>query len=84
MKRQGWGRVVDLCSPDRVDAPVRSLEHGSAEEALRTVTRTAAREWAPTGVFLPPHDDRPPRAEGPRARPGKPRAGAAAGGVRDP
>ena len=27
-----------------------TLEYNTAKEALRTATRTAAREWAPTGI----------------------------------
>jgi NAD(P)-dependent dehydrogenase (short-subunit alcohol dehydrogenase family) len=29
-----------------------TLEYNAAKEALRTLTRTAAREWAPTGVVV--------------------------------
>lgn len=52
MKERGWGRVVNLCSLNGVNAHMGSLEYNAAKEALRTLTRTAAREWAPTGVVV--------------------------------
>ncbi|GAB2888202.1 SDR family NAD(P)-dependent oxidoreductase [Nocardioides pacificus] len=52
MKAQGWGRVVNMVSLNGVNAHMGSLEYNSAKEALRTLTRTAAREWAPTGVTV--------------------------------
>jgi NAD(P)-dependent dehydrogenase (short-subunit alcohol dehydrogenase family) len=52
MKAKGWGRVVNLCSLNGVNAHMGSLEYNCAKEALRTLTRTAAREWAPTGVTV--------------------------------
>lgn len=52
MKARGWGRVVNLCSLNGVNAHIGSLEYNAAKEALRTLTRTAAREWAPTGVTV--------------------------------
>ncbi|WP_374159032.1 SDR family NAD(P)-dependent oxidoreductase [Mycobacterium sp. G7A2] len=52
MKRRGWGRVINMCSLNGVNAHMGSLEYNAAKEALRTLTRTAAREWAPTGVTV--------------------------------
>lgn len=52
MKAQGWGRVVNMVSLNGVNAHMGTLEYNSAKEALRTLTRTAAREWAPTGVVV--------------------------------
>jgi NAD(P)-dependent dehydrogenase (short-subunit alcohol dehydrogenase family) len=52
MKAKGWGRIVNLCSLNGVNAHIGSLEYNTAKEALRTLTRTAAREWAPTGVTV--------------------------------
>lgn len=49
MKERGWGRVVNMCSLNGVNAHMGSLEYNAAKEALRALTRTAAREWAPTG-----------------------------------
>jgi len=52
MKRNGWGRIVNMCSLNGVNAHMGSLEYNAAKEALRALTRTAAREWAPTGVTV--------------------------------
>lgn len=52
MKARGWGRVINMCSLNGVNAHVGTLEYNSAKEALRALTRTAAREWAPTGVVV--------------------------------
>jgi NAD(P)-dependent dehydrogenase (short-subunit alcohol dehydrogenase family) len=52
MKQNGWGRIVNMCSLNGVNAHMGSLEYNAAKEALRTLTRTAAREWAPTGVTV--------------------------------
>ncbi|MBF6276957.1 MULTISPECIES: SDR family NAD(P)-dependent oxidoreductase [Nocardia] len=52
MQSRGWGRVVNMCSLNGVNAHMGSLEYNAAKEALRALTRTAAREWAPTGVTV--------------------------------
>ncbi|MGI5207384.1 SDR family NAD(P)-dependent oxidoreductase [Spirillospora sp. CA-108201] len=52
MKARGWGRVINMCSLNGVNAHMGTLEYNSAKEALRTLTRTAAREWAPAGVVV--------------------------------
>ncbi|MGY1812478.1 SDR family NAD(P)-dependent oxidoreductase [Blastococcus sp. SYSU D00820] len=52
MAATGWGRVVNMCSLNGVNAHMGTLEYNAAKEALRTLTRTAAREWAPTGVVV--------------------------------
>ncbi|MEU9202153.1 SDR family oxidoreductase [Streptomyces sp. NPDC048332] len=52
MKARGWGRVINMCSLNGVNAHMGTLEYNAAKEALRTLTRTAAREWAPTGVVV--------------------------------
>jgi NAD(P)-dependent dehydrogenase (short-subunit alcohol dehydrogenase family) len=52
MKGNGYGRVINLCSLNGVNAHMGTLEYNCAKEALRTLTRTAAREWAPTGVVV--------------------------------
>jgi NAD(P)-dependent dehydrogenase (short-subunit alcohol dehydrogenase family) len=50
MKQQGWGRIVNMCSLNGVNAHVGTAEYNTAKEALRALTRTAAREWAPHGI----------------------------------
>ncbi len=46
MKASGWGRVITMCSLNGVNAHMYSAEYNSTKEAARTLTRTAAREWA--------------------------------------
>ena len=52
MKAAGWGRIINLCSLNGVNAHMGTLEYNSAKEALRAASRTAAREWAATGVTV--------------------------------
>jgi NAD(P)-dependent dehydrogenase (short-subunit alcohol dehydrogenase family) len=52
MKAQGYGRVINICSLNGVNAHMGTLEYNTAKEALRAATRTAAREWASTGIVL--------------------------------
>ncbi len=46
MKAQRWGRVVNLCSLNGVNAHMYTVHYNMAKEAVRALTRTAAREWA--------------------------------------
>ncbi|NNE72501.1 MAG: SDR family oxidoreductase [Acidimicrobiales bacterium] len=50
MKANGYGRIINMCSLNGVNAHMGTLEYNTAKEALRAATRTAAREWAPTGI----------------------------------
>jgi NAD(P)-dependent dehydrogenase (short-subunit alcohol dehydrogenase family) len=43
MRRQGWGRIINLCSLNGVNAHIGTVEYNSTKEALRALTRTAAR-----------------------------------------
>lgn len=52
MRARGWGRVINLCSLNGVNAHMGTLEYNAAKEALRTLTRTAAREWARYGIVV--------------------------------
>ncbi|MFI0479132.1 SDR family NAD(P)-dependent oxidoreductase [Actinomadura sp. 9N215] len=52
MRARRYGRVINMCSLNGVNAHMGTLEYNSAKEALRTLTRTAAREWAATGVVV--------------------------------
>lgn len=45
-RRLGAGRVINLCSLNGVNAHMYSADYNAAKEALRSLTRTAAREWA--------------------------------------
>ncbi|WP_127782345.1 SDR family oxidoreductase [Rhodococcus sp. X156] len=50
LREHGTGRVINLCSLNGVNAHMYSVQYNAAKEALRTLTRTAAREWAPHQV----------------------------------
>ena len=50
MRENQWGRVINICSLNGVNAHIGSSEYNVGKEALRTYTRTAAREWAPYGI----------------------------------
>ena len=50
MKERGWGRVINKCSLNAVNAHPYSVDYNMAKEALRTLTRSAAREWAAHGI----------------------------------
>lgn len=50
MRDRGWGRIVNLCSLNGVNAHIGTAEYNTAKEALRALTRTAAREWAVHGI----------------------------------
>jgi NAD(P)-dependent dehydrogenase (short-subunit alcohol dehydrogenase family) len=50
MKAQGYGRIINICSLNGVNAHMGTVDYNAAKEALRSATRTAAREWAATGV----------------------------------
>jgi NAD(P)-dependent dehydrogenase (short-subunit alcohol dehydrogenase family) len=52
MRGAGRGRIINLCSLNGVNAHIGTLEYNCAKEALRTLTRTAAREWAPHGIVV--------------------------------
>lgn len=50
MKARQWGRIVNICSLNGVNAHIGSADYNAAKEALRSYTRTAAREWAGFGI----------------------------------
>ena len=52
MKANGWGRIINICSLNGVNAHIGTLDYNCAKEALRTMSRTAAREWAPFGICV--------------------------------
>jgi NAD(P)-dependent dehydrogenase (short-subunit alcohol dehydrogenase family) len=47
MRERGRGRIINLASLNGVNAHVGTVDYNTAKEALRALTRTAAREWAP-------------------------------------
>jgi NAD(P)-dependent dehydrogenase (short-subunit alcohol dehydrogenase family) len=50
MRAQGWGRIINMASLNGVNAHMGSADYNLAKEALRALTRTAAREWARYGI----------------------------------
>jgi NAD(P)-dependent dehydrogenase (short-subunit alcohol dehydrogenase family) len=50
MRERRWGRIVNVCSLNGVNAHMYTAEYNAAKEALRALTRTAAREWARHGI----------------------------------
>jgi len=51
MVKQGGGRIINLCSLNGVNAHMFTADYNAAKEALRALTRTAAREWAPHKIL---------------------------------
>jgi NAD(P)-dependent dehydrogenase (short-subunit alcohol dehydrogenase family) len=50
MRARHWGRIVNICSLNGVNAHMGTAEYNVGKEALRAYTRTAAREWAGYGI----------------------------------
>ena len=50
LKANGTGRIINLCSLNGVNAHQFTSEYNTGKEALRALTRTAAREWARHGI----------------------------------
>lgn len=51
MKARQWGRIVNMCSLNGVNAHMYTVPYNMAKEAVRALTRTAAREWAPHNIL---------------------------------
>lgn len=52
MRSRRWGRIINMVSLNGVNAHMGTLPYNAAKEALRTLTRTAAREWASDGITV--------------------------------
>lgn len=52
MKRAGWGRIVNVGSAAGLVSFKGMAAYGAAKEAIRSLTRTAAREWAHDGIVV--------------------------------
>lgn len=52
MKARGWGRIISLCSLNGVNAHMYTADYNVSKEALRCLTRSAAREWAQHGITV--------------------------------
>ena len=52
MKAQGRGNIINMCSLNGVNAHIGTAEYNTAKEALRALSRSAAREWAGHGIVV--------------------------------
>lgn len=52
MSKQQWGRIINMCSLNGVNAHLYSADYNVSKEALRCLTRSAAREWAGLGITV--------------------------------
>jgi NAD(P)-dependent dehydrogenase (short-subunit alcohol dehydrogenase family) len=52
MKAQGWGRIVNFASSMGITGGRGFAAYNASKEAVRAITRTAAREWAPDGIVV--------------------------------
>ena len=52
MRTQRRGRIINLCTLNGVNAHLHSADYNTAKEALRALTRSAAREWAEHGITV--------------------------------
>jgi NAD(P)-dependent dehydrogenase (short-subunit alcohol dehydrogenase family) len=52
MKRQGWGRIVNFASSMGITGGSGFAAYNASKEAIRALTRTAAREWAMDGIVV--------------------------------
>lgn len=52
MKAQRWGRIINICTLNGINAHMGIVEYNVGKEALRAYSRTAAREWAPFQVCV--------------------------------
>ncbi len=50
MRAKGWGRIINICSLNGVNAHVGTADYNVGKKALRTLTRSVAREWAGLGI----------------------------------
>jgi NAD(P)-dependent dehydrogenase (short-subunit alcohol dehydrogenase family) len=51
MKRQGYGRIVNMGSLNGVNAHMFTAAYNTSKEAMRALSRTAAVEWGPHGII---------------------------------
>ena len=52
MKAQGWGRIVNFASSMGITGGRGFAAYNASKEAVRALTRTAAREWAVDGIVV--------------------------------
>lgn len=49
---QGWGRIVTMGSTSGLTGPLGYAPYSASNEAIRALTRSAAREWGPLGITV--------------------------------
>jgi NAD(P)-dependent dehydrogenase (short-subunit alcohol dehydrogenase family) len=52
MKAQGWGRIVNFVSAAGITGMAGYAAYNASKEAIRALTRTAAREWGRDGIVV--------------------------------
>jgi NAD(P)-dependent dehydrogenase (short-subunit alcohol dehydrogenase family) len=52
MREQRWGRIVTMGSNSGILAPVGYAPYAASNEAIRALTRAAAREWGQFGIVV--------------------------------
>jgi NAD(P)-dependent dehydrogenase (short-subunit alcohol dehydrogenase family) len=52
MRDQGWGRIVNFASSMGITGGTGFAAYNASKEAVRALTRTAAREWARDGIVV--------------------------------
>src|SRR5207249_3916723 len=52
MRDQGWGRIVTMGSSSGMLGPVGYAPYAASNEAIRALTRSAAREWGNYGIVV--------------------------------
>ena len=52
MREQGWGRIVTMGSHAGLQGLAGYGPYGSSKEAIRSLTRSAAREWGEFGIVV--------------------------------
>ena len=52
MKRAGWGRIVNFASSMGIVGGAGFGAYNASKEAIRGITRTAAKEWAADGIVV--------------------------------
>ncbi len=52
MRAQGWGRIVNFASSMGITGGSGFAAYNASKEAIRAITRTAAREWGADGIVV--------------------------------
>ncbi|MFC2027996.1 SDR family NAD(P)-dependent oxidoreductase [Chloroflexota bacterium] len=52
MRKQGGGRIINMCSLNGVNAHMYTADYNTTKEAIRCLTRSAAREWAHHNILV--------------------------------